>query len=396
MIRMSPILGGILAFAAAAGALRGGEDEDPSPAPEVVVNDVFNVADRANLWHEAQRRALLPLTDSGGLAPRTGGMMVEGFLSGKGVRTEMYSGGSERRELLLELRATDAERRGKAIYLSTVRLTYFLSEGSLQAISQALQHGGSNGSGKAAAPALPAQLRQGRVAITAKDGRLNLETAEGEAGGGVVVEIFSQAITGDASIPVGVLSCEKLRWRSWRDPVVGSTELVLFVLSERRDVPDPLVRGRFVARNPDGGLNTMDIQAEGMILETGTRDDPRPVEVDGKRVGVTAVERRRVIFHRNIQMLIEGSGAALMPFQENPRAPEAAEPKGPPVPPTRTEVTCQGPAVLDMAVLPHVVAVTQEETHVPWRGASSSSTACAWSALRRSSRPARRRGLPGR
>lgn len=343
-----------------------------NPAPgELLVNDVFRVSERLNLWDDAQRRARLPLEATGGIAPRTDSMMMEGFLGGRGVSTEVYAGEGSTRELVLELSADDAIREDKKIKLSLLRICYYISPKSVEAVSQTMRSAGPPGSAPTAAAAIPISLPRGRVAITAQGGVIDMENAEGEATGGVVLEIYADDLPGDKLEPTGVLSCQRLRWRTWRNPTTGSSELVLFVLSEKEGEPDPLVRGRFLAFNADGSKNSIDIQAEGMVLETSTRDDPYPLQVNGQRVGTTTVERRRVVFRRNIQVVAEGMGSALIPFQQAQAsataAPEPAPATEEPAVPearSRTEVHCNGPAVLDLAVLPHLIKTSDPNADV--------------------------------
>ncbi|MCY3023462.1 MAG: hypothetical protein NTW87_31160, partial [Planctomycetota bacterium] len=321
-------------------------------------------------------------------------LVGEGFRSAKKFTSEKFVDNDSGGDLQYALAADEAVKQEDRVFLTRMRLVYFMSRAFLPqpaATPKAGKRGKapaapagpraadgppdkqgarpkkekSLGDGAAVARRLPLE---GQVVITAPQAVLDAVTNEGRATGGVTIEIFSKAQGGAAATapgtaaqqPVAVLSTERLRWRSWGEPWSGATELALYSGGEQPGELDPVVTVRYVTTQADGASATVVVEGRGLVYETGTYDRPSPKEdEDGRTAGLSACERNRAIFRREIKMVTTAAAmAALMPFQaaEGPPAPNAAPRKAAkaaaPPPPSQTVLTCNGPAVLDMGAVP--------------------------------------------
>ena len=367
-----------------------------SPIPIIKSNTLFEVSNGEEEWKKAWNHAATPLEELGVEPQRLTEMMQDGFRRVANFRSEWYNRSRTACEMTLLVGAEEAWAKPgqpSEVSLANLRLVFFVTPSTLT-LSQSLP---SKEPGKT--PALPPALRQSRFVITAEDGTVNLSTGEGKARPrfwqrlqallvarlvdeartpplkGVRIEIFTASADGSLTQPMGEISCEGLHWRAWNDPRTGTSELTL------RAMPvisrfDPRVEGRFVSRDPvTQAQSEMEIKARGMIFQTSVLDHLQPVkDREGRLLGVTNVVRRRVLFHREIGVRIDGSESApLIPFQQPPRpdqekpaaARRPAKPAAPSTPPSRTLVGCVGPAILDLAVPPRTLPPGPPDRLVP-------------------------------
>lgn len=402
----------LLAAYAPCGALSAGEgkkepahevDLDPKPAEDakIVGNSLFRVSESEQIWNAAHRRATETTEGQGQGFLSASSMMVANFHRMKGARIERYVRGTPDSDLAFALEAQEVASDGQVVRLSELRITYYGGTETLQTVLAAAakdkpektdKSGKAEKSEGAAAgqkkkpgkddgaevkmPALFTMMKKSRVEIYAKSGTYRPETAVGEAEGGVRIEIYSMDQQAPGAEPVAVISSERLRWRAWTNPAVGSSELSLYVVSDEPDKPDPVVQAKLATVQPDGQRSMMELQANGMIVELAVLDHLTEVtDESGRLIGKTDVKRRRVIFHRDIRFVSMGAAStALIPFQQQPdaagkppdgEAPEPKAPKKPPAPPTLTKIRCNGPGLLDLATRPRLIEAAAPDKQIP-------------------------------
>lgn len=372
-------------------------DQGLSPIPIIKSNTLFEVSNGEAEWKKAFVHATTPMNELGVEPQRLTEMMQDGFRRVTNFRSEWYNRSRTACEITLLVGAQEAwVDPGKAneVNLANLRLVFFVTPSTLTLSQSQLAGPAPKEPGKS--PTLPPALRQSRFVITAEDGTVNLTTGEGTAmarfwhrlqsllvarmvdGGtappvkGVRIEIFTASADGALTEPMGEIACEGLHWRAWNDPRTGTSELTLRAMPA---IPrfEPRVEGRFVSRNPvTQEQSEMEIKAKGMIFQTSILDHLQPVkDAEGRVLGVTNVVRRRVIFHREIGVRIDGSESApIIPFQQTPepdhgKPATARRPAKPVSPPSRTLVGCAGPAILDLAVQPRTLPPGPPDRLVP-------------------------------
>jgi len=273
--------------------------------------------------------------------------------------------------------ATEASQEGRRIKFKEMKLVFFMGERSLFAAQKSgpIQLPGSKKADpkkadpkkepKADAP--PAAARTsfmpmgGRVVISAPEATLDTTTNEGRATGMVKIEIYQRAKPGEVERPMAVLSTQRLQWRTWGEPSIGSLEIAIYTAREKGETLDPLVQGYYEVTQPGERPSTMRVQGRGMIFESGTLDHLAPVyDDDGRLAGGSRIARNRALFRSDIHIEMTASTlSALMPFQAPIDATANAKPaakkddKAPPTP-SLTQVACRGPAILDTAVVPYL------------------------------------------
>ncbi|MCK6473141.1 MAG: hypothetical protein L6R28_15460 [Planctomycetes bacterium] len=421
----------LLAAACPLSVLRAGEPkkdpaetvviDPPEAAAEsaIVSNTLFRVSDSEQIWNAAHRRATETTEGQGQGFLSASSMMVANFHRMKGARIERYVRGTPDSDLAFSLVADEVASDGEVVKLSELRITYYGGTETLQTVlsssakdkgqDKTEKAGKAEKSEKAAKsekpektagdgqqkkgpkdgeevemPALFTMMKKSRVEIYAKSGTYRPETAVGEAEGGVRIEIYSMDLHSSGAEPVAVISSERLRWRAWTNPAVGSSELSLYVVSDDPDKPDPVVQAKLTTVQPDGQRSMMELQANGMIVELAVLDHLTEVtDETGRLIGKTDVKRRRVIFHRDIRFTSVGAAStALIPFQQQPDAaeklnakdaakPPAGElaapkaPKKPSAPPTLTKIRCNGPGLLDLATRPRIIGEIAPDKQIP-------------------------------
>ena len=352
--------------------------DSPAPASQ------FVVPDSQKLWRNAWTRAISPSTDHGGGFFEASQLLGEGFRSAKNFHFEHYAESEASDELQLVVAADEAVKEGMRVTFTRMRIIFFI--GKTPFIPQTKpdkQKGGKKAQAHpareetapvkrrparpdgprkdkpaAAGPVLPPNLPYGgRVVITAPRAVIDLKTNEGRATGDVTIEIFPKQAAGEKDEPMAVLSSERLHWRTWSEPAIGSREIAIYTCSEKLGEPDPVVKGRYTIASPDGTRSTMLLEGRGMIYEAGTLDKlGRVQDDDGREIGLSRDVRNRAIFHNDIKMITTATTmTAFMPFQgKNAGGParDGAKPPAAPPPPSRTVVDCSGPAVLDLAAPP--------------------------------------------
>lgn len=390
------------------------EIDPPAPAAEnaIVSNTLFRVSDSEQIWNAAHRRATETTEGQGQGFLSASSMMVANFHRMKGARIERYVRGTPDSDLAFALVADEVASDGEVVKLSELRITYYGGTETLQTVltssakdktdkaaksekavklektekaaKDTQKKKGAKDDAEAKVPALFTMMKKSRVEIYAKSGTYRPETAVGEAEGGVRIEIYSMDQLSSGAEPVAVISSERLRWRAWTNPAVGSSELSLYVVSDDPDKPDPVVQAKLTTVQPDGQRSMMELQANGMIVELAVLDHLTEVtDETGHLIGKTDVKRRRVIFHRDIRFTSVGAAStALIPFQQQPDAadklnakdatkPPAGElaapkaPKKPPAPPTLTKIRCNGPGLLDLATRPRIIGEIAPDKQIP-------------------------------
>ena len=369
----------------------------------------FIVPDGEEVWKRAFARAANPVPGNAGGFFDASQLISDDFRSAKSFHSERFAEGEEGNELQMVIAADEAIREGDQLFLTRMRMIYFLTGADTSM-------GGHPGKVKRRTPAHgpaptpastepshpspspsrpPRQSRQslesppkasvpsaapnvfldGRMIVTAPKATINLVTNEGFATGNVTIEIFAVS---SPKKPLIVLSSERLHWRSWNEPTTGSIELALYTYAEHPGESDPYVIGTYDMPGLDGGPSSfIEIKGHGMIFESGTyepregtksKGTPVPDE-DGRMAGLSRVARNRAIFHNGIVM--ESTAATMSSlFQMNNGPGAAPAPAAAPVPVpvpkahpadaappslSRTIISCQGPAVLDMAVVPRKI-----------------------------------------
>ncbi|MCW8132558.1 MAG: hypothetical protein KIS92_19575 [Planctomycetota bacterium] len=325
------------------------QPQQPDIPDRIRLNSVFKVTEGERLWNDAYRVASQPMS-SLGEPIRITSMLPQQFEYTKGLRLESYEAGQAIRHSNFVLQAAEARTAGSRIKLNHVVMAFSMAGGGGVPFFGMQK---SAAPAKEAAPARP----PGRIVIRAKAGFFDTEQSMGEASGGVIVEIYSGE-EADPAEPMGRLESSRLRMRMWENPVLGTTEMGMYVIDDDPEEPGPAIKGRFLETRPDGSTSTMHVQANGMIFENSLLDHMAPQIVDGKTVGISNVRLRRAIFHKAIRMITEGgTSASLMPFQQSGAPGAAAKAAPPPAEPTRTIVECAGPCVMDFAAIPRKVDV---------------------------------------
>lgn len=354
----------------------------------------FLVPDGEELWKRAKARASDASTDHGGGYFNWADLVGEGFRSAKKFQTERYAEDESGSELQYVIAADEAMKEGNKINLTRMRLVYFIGTGIIAKKSEPSKKEDPKAKGKKhdkkpgdepktaharkgdepkkedaakkealkkekrpPTPGMGAMPTGGRVVITAPVAVIDTATNEGLATGDVTVEVFEKAPDGGQGDRIAVMTSERMRWRTWGEAAAGSMEMAIYSCSEKAGELDPIVTGKYFMKQPDGTLSTLVVEGRGMVYETGTYDRPNEVaDEDGRIAGLSTVSRNRAVFHNHIKMDTTASTmAAIMPFpQKDDPAQPAKKPAKPavPAPPSRTIVTCDGPAEFDMAAVP--------------------------------------------
>ncbi|MFH0938170.1 MAG: hypothetical protein V1899_02675 [Planctomycetota bacterium] len=328
----------------------------------------FNIPDGAEVWRKASARARASSTENSGGLFNVMQLLGYDFRYAKNFRSERDN--NEELEIVIE--AQEAVRREKEVHLKQMRITHYITKSPF-----VLQKKSSKGKGDATdkhsksssvnkSPdnvVLPEGLPYGgRIVITAPQAVIDLATNEGRATNVVTMTVYPKPEPGKPETPLAIISTDRLNWRTWREPSIGADEIVLYNCSAKPDDPDPLVTARFMTPQSDGTTSITVIEGQGMIYESGAYDKQNIVyDDDWRTAGRSKVERNRVIFRRNVRLETTATTmSVLLPFQPTVAASgnieQKKKPKLPsaPVPPSRTVVTCAGPAIFDLAAVPRV------------------------------------------
>ncbi len=342
----------------------------------------------AKLWDEAKQRASTALPEQGTGFFDVADRMPEEFRLARNFQSEDYTVGELASEMRMAITANQAERKNKFLLLTGMKLTVFIGKSMLDkpggnkkkspkgvaellapkppetpSADKSKKHGGSGKGSGADANGNPAGLMDvlpigGRVIISAPNASINIDTNEGHATGHVTIEVFPKREAGKPYQPIAVLETEHLNWRSWSEPSIGTAELAAYTCGAGNDDPDPVVRGQFNLPQPDGSTATTLIEGHGLIFEVGMFDRPDQIfDEDGRLAGLNKTAHNRALFHKNNKMITTATSMkGLIPFQGNAPVAPAATPKNqkkkPAEEPYRTEITCEGPALLDMGAVP--------------------------------------------
>ncbi|MEI6232271.1 MAG: hypothetical protein WCT04_04425 [Planctomycetota bacterium] len=365
------------------------------------------------IWNAAKERALKKDPGrSGGIFDFN--IVPDDFISATNFYNERFNPGETVENLTVILSAAEARRDGKKLLLKNMRMIYFISDDPLGTAAQGDPNapGAKPAKPKKVKPAPTTPLKPGekkkkepdpaaspmlmasggRMVITAPICEIDLETNEGHASGGSSIEIFQKPEVGKEPHCTARLFSPFLRWRSWNEAATGSSEIVMYTCSNDSTEADPEVSGTFLIPQPVGPDSDVRIRGRGMIFESGKFDRLTPVyDEEGRTVGTSLVARSKAYFHTNISTEMTASTiTSLMPFQgaapepnttRQPGAGKTPATKNPPVDPTKvdptkngdkkdekkvptkkkpvaepepykTVVTCNGPAVFDMAYVP--------------------------------------------
>ena len=362
----------------------------------------FVSPDGEKIWKMAKGRALAKSQGrSGGIFDFN--VVPDDFISATNFYNERFDPGETTENLTVVLSAAEARRNGKKLELTKMRMIYFISDApsgkSLPGDPPLPGVKAKSGKSKpkAGAPGKPGDKKDkkaaaaaegpmaipsgGRVVITAPKCEIDLETNEGFASGGASVEIFQKPEEGKAPKCNAKLFSPFLRWRSWNEAATGSTEIVMYTCSNDPDEADPEVWGTFLVPQPTGPDSDIKVRGKGMIFESGKYDRPTPVyDEEGRTAGTSLVARSKAYFHSTISTEMTASAiTSLMPFQGDPNAAKDAAKKDAPKKddkkddkkaadkksgkkkqpvepePYKTVVSCNGPAIFDMAYVPHKV-----------------------------------------
>jgi len=382
------------------------EDEDPTEARSSLVhlekNDQpldmvappsqFVPPDGEELWKRAWQRVTNPPAEEAGGFFDLGTVMGE-FVSAKKFHVEFYAPGDNGDELQYVFAADEAVTQGKRVVMTRMQVIWFISEHSM-ALPKKTPKGKDAPKDVKARPqppresALTEAMKGGRIVITAPKAVIDLTTNEGIATGNVTIEIFGKLDPAkkNSDKPFAVLSSERLNWRTWSDPSIGSNELALYTVSEKGSGAEPLVTGRYVMGQADGTETSILIQGRGMVYETGTLDRLNPVyDEDGRTAGLSKVARNRVMFRQDIQLTVTGTTlfAPPVPFSgpmggseeglaETVQVDRKKRKEQPPVAPSRTVISCGGPGLIDLASVPKVQRSASEAP--PMQAAPASPT----------------------
>lgn len=383
-----------------------------APSPQ------FVSPDGEKIWKMAKERALTKVQGrSGGIFDFN--VVPDDFISATNFYNERFDPGETTENLTVVLSAAEARRNGKKLELTKMRMIYFISDtpsGKTKPgdpASPGAKAKPAKAKPKAGAPGKPGDKKDkktadasegpmsipsgGRVVITAPKCEIDLETNEGFASGGASVEIFQKPEDGKPPKCSAKLFSPFLRWRSWNEAATGSTEIVMYTCSNNPDEADPEVWGTFLVPQPVGPDSDIKIRGKGMIFESGKYDRPTPVyDEEGRTAGTSLVARSKAYFHTQISTEMTASAiTSLMPFQGDPNAakdaakkdaakkdaankvaPNKNDPKDDkkvaekkpvkkkqPVEPEpyKTVVSCNGPAIFDMAYVPPKVSTVSAD-----------------------------------
>ncbi|HYG74169.1 MAG TPA: hypothetical protein VEK08_04110 [Planctomycetota bacterium] len=336
-----------------------------TPAPQ----SQFLPPNAEELWKKAKARAYDSTDEHGGGFFNTAELVGEGFRKATKFQAERFSEGDSGGDLIYAVAADEAVKEGQKFVLTRMRLVHFIGLDAHQKSAAAKKERNKPGARKEEAPkktraAKPSKAEPpprdnsiplgGRVVITAPQAIIDIKTNEGLAKGKVTVEVFSRISPEAPEKLVASMTSERLRWRTWGEAAVGSTEMAIYTCSEQEDEPDPLVQGTYYMHLPDGTTTTIVVEGRGMVYETGIFTD-RMNEVadeDGRIAGLSNVTRNRVIFRREIKM--ETTAATMAAFEMfKGSAAKGAAPKENASPvQSRTVVQCDGPAEFDLAAVP--------------------------------------------
>lgn len=367
--------------------VRAADDEDPTEAAVSVVQlepasqpvDVqapvsqFIVPNGEEIWARAWSRVSSPSPEQGSGFFAAGDLLSSGFKTAKNFRAEKYSPDETGADLQVVVSAAEATQDGKRVNLKQMKLVFFMGERSLFAPqtpgakkptekkADPKKKEGKPATDVPAAPRTSFMPMGGRVEISAPEASLDTTTNEGRATGLVKIEIYQRAKPGEVERPMAVLSTQRLQWRTWGEPSIGSMEIAIYTAREKGEALDPLVTGYYEVTQPGERPSTMRMQGRGMIFESGTLDHLAPVyDDDGRLAGGSRIARNRAIFRSDISIEMTASTlSALMPFQApadanaKDKTPAKKDDKAPPAP-SLTQVTCKGPAILDTAVVPYL------------------------------------------
>ncbi len=362
------------------------------------------------IWNAAKERALnKPVGRSGGVFDFN--IVPENFNFSKNFYNERFNPGDITENLSVALSASEAKRDGKKLLLTNMRMIYFIadtpppvnpSDPSAPAPKPVKAKKPKPGT-PPTTPAKPGEKKKkeaadagpmaipggGRVIITAPNCEIDLETNEGFATGGASIEIFPKPEEGKEQHSTAKLFSPFIRFRSWNEAATGSTEIIMYTCSNDPNEADPQVTGTFLVPQPTGPDSDIKIRGRGMIFESGKYDNYTPVyDEEGRTAGTSLVARSKAFFHTHIATEMTASAiTSLMPFQgqpdpnagkpsattKTPKVPgDPADPNAPKDPtkkvekkappgkkktavepePYKTIVTCNGPAVFDMAYVP--------------------------------------------
>jgi hypothetical protein len=403
------LLFSIILTCAAAASLCAGEDYTEPPATVIPLTpargqiDVkapasqFAPEDSATLWEDARTRASTALPEQGSGFFDAAERMPQGFRLARNFQSEDYTEGETFSEMRMAITADQAERTDKFLLLTGMKLTVFIGSSMLdkpkkpaKSIKSALQpptpstppgssaasaahrksgaKAGAGGTSAANAAYMSEALPiGGKVVISAPHASINIETNEGHATGSVTIKVFPKREPGKLCEAMAIMETDHLNWRSWSEPSIGTTELAAYTCgagaSTGNEDPDPLVRGQFNMPQSDGTIATTLIEGHGLIFEVGTFERADQIfDEDGRLAGINKTAHNRALFHKKNKMITTASSMkGLLPFQGNtPAAPAgAADNQGASTKekktadePYRTEITCDGPALLDLAAVP--------------------------------------------
>lgn len=352
----------------------------------------FTHADGEAAWNEACGRvSKQDSSHTGGAFDFT--LVPDDFRAATNFYNERYNPGDSSDSLSVIVSAAEAVRDGKFLLLKQMRMIYFISDtppaaesasginttpgapfqvGRKNQKTPAVSMAGMPGTKgkKDAAQIADAPLGGmsipggGRLVILAPKCRINLETNVGFAEGGASIEIFPKPEDGKELKHVALLQSPFINWRSWSEAATGSTEVAMYTCGDNENREEPEVYFEYVNRMPDGSESTVKIRGRGMIFENGKFDHlTARADEDDRTVGLSLVERSKATFHKDISTEMTASTVkSLMPFQgAAPATPPAGKktgdsaalkPRKIPAPepePEVTVITCDGPAVFDMA-----------------------------------------------
>lgn len=294
------------------------------------------------MWQNARARLVHPVGEHNGGYFDATQLIGDDFRSAKNFHAERYVDTDTGSILQMIVAADEATKEGDKIIMNRMRMIYFIPETPPPAPKKDAKKGTS----KPAPPADPmaAMFYGGRMVVTAPKSVIDSTTNEGRATGTVTIEIFAPDKPGAPKEPIAKLSSEKLRWRTWNEASNGSTELALYTSSEDLSEPDPLVTGTYILPQPDGTPSSIYIKGKGMIFEIGSYDRLTAVNDESDRpAGLSMKERNRALFHSGITM--ESTASTMGSLFQMQAAQETAAI-------SRTIITCNGPALLDMCVVP--------------------------------------------
>lgn len=351
----------------------------------------FFPKDGERLWNEARARAAQALPEQGAGFFSVAERLPDGFRVARWFESENFNQELASSSMKMAITAERAERIDSAIpgktdshlLLEGMRLTYFLAKASPSTPKEGetkSNEPSKSGSGKEAPKAhekLPAPPgasmfadvlpNGGRVLIRAPRADIDINTNEGRATGGVTIEVFPEPEPGKEPVAIAILQSERLNWRTWSEPSIGSQELAAYTSGADQDssLPDPVVSGTFNIPQPDGSIATTRVEGRGLVYEIGVVDHLEHVyDEEGREAGLSRTAHNHAFFHRQIKLVTTATSMrGILPFQgadkpgtEKSEKEKESE-KKPPKPqkeeaPSKTVIVCEGPATFDLAALP--------------------------------------------